>query len=112
MTSFQYGIMMTDVISIIYLGYAVQLEFFLNTNFLINFCKCDVVQFVNLLFCFFPAVLFFIYSSSMIPLAFFASVFIKTIQQAVNMGMLIFIVGLMFVSIVGKECMLYVCVLY
>ena len=56
---------------------------------------------------FLPTVLFFIYSSSMIPLAFFASVFIKTIQQAVNMGMLIFIVGLMFVSIVGElVCML------
>ncbi|XP_065915324.1 ABC transporter A family member 1-like [Dysidea avara] len=69
-------------------GYAVQLEFFLNTNFLINF------------------LFFFIYSSSMIPLAFFASVFINTIQQAVNMGMLVFIIGLIFVSIVGSQFIL------
>lgn len=69
-------------------GYAVHLEFFWNTNFLINF------------------LLFFIYSSSMIPLAFFASVFLSTIQQAVNMGMLIFIIGIIFISIVGNQFIL------
>ena len=63
---------------------------------------------------FFSPVFFFIYSSSMIPLAFFASVFINTIQQAVNMGMLVFIIGLIFVSIVGKCVQYYVvvCVMF
>jgi len=45
-------------------GYACQLQFFHNTEFDINF------------------LLFFFYSLSMVPLAFFASVFINTVRQA------------------------------
>ena len=67
--------------------------------------------------------IFFVYSASMIPLAFFASVFISTIRMAgwcyivftvlytivafisstVNMGMLIFVIGVMIVMILGKS---------
>lgn len=70
-----------------------------------------------------PAVLFLVYSVSMIPLAFFASVFISTIRLAgknvaivvgwlkltvsslpiVNIGMLIFVIGLMIISILSES---------
>ncbi|XP_064399181.1 ABC transporter A family member 1-like isoform X2 [Halichondria panicea] len=65
-------------------GYACQLKFFLNTNFVINF------------------VLFLVYSSSMVPLAFFTSVFITTVRQAVNTGMVVFVVGMFVIVIISN----------
>lgn len=62
-------------------GYACQLEFFFNTNFFINFF------------------LFLVYSISMVPLAFVASVFIGTVKAAVNCGMVVFVVGMMVISL-------------
>ena len=69
-------------------GYACQLSFFWNTNFLINF------------------LLFFIYSGSMIPLAFFASVFIKSVSLAVSIAMLIFVIGLLVMTLLSNSFLL------
>lgn len=69
-------------------GYACQLQYFLNTNFIINF------------------LLFFIYSGSMVPLAFFASVFINTIKLAVSVGIMIFVIGLMVIGLLGNPFLL------
>jgi ABC-type multidrug transport system ATPase subunit len=69
-------------------GYACQLDFFLNTE-------------PDIIFLF-----FFIYSASMVPLAFFASVFLSTVRQAVNTGMLVFVVGLMVISLLSNPFLL------
>ncbi|KAL5467673.1 hypothetical protein EMCRGX_G031936 [Ephydatia muelleri] len=69
-------------------GYACQLSFFWNTNFLINF------------------LLFFIYSGSMVPLAFFASVFIKSVSLAVSIAMLIFVIGLLVMTLLSNSFLL------
>jgi hypothetical protein len=69
-------------------GYACQLQFFLNT-------EPDIIF-----------LLFFIYSASMVPLAFFASVFLSTARQAVNAGMMVFVVGLMVISLLSNQFLL------
>jgi ABC-type multidrug transport system ATPase subunit len=69
-------------------GYACQLKFFLNT-------EPDIIF-----------LLFFIYSASMVPLAFFASVFLSTVRQAVNVGMVVFVVGLMVISLLSNQFLL------
>ena len=84
---------------------------------------CVLTIFCTLL----PAVLFFVYSSSMVPLAFFTSVFITTVRQAgrqcsanedwlfgniqstcilfltVNTGMVVFVVGMFVIVIISKS---------
>jgi len=65
-------------------GYASRLEFFTNTS-------------VSVVF-----VVFLLYSASIISLAFFTSVFIQKAKSSLNIGMGVFVLGLLFVSIVGN----------
>eukprot|EP01112_Ceratiomyxa_fruticulosa_P017197 TRINITY_DN5316_c0_g1_i2.p1 TRINITY_DN5316_c0_g1~~TRINITY_DN5316_c0_g1_i2.p1 ORF type:complete len:892 (-),score=168.99 TRINITY_DN5316_c0_g1_i2:62-2737(-) len=63
---------------LIAVGAACQFDFFLNTNFFVNFLN------------------FFLFVLSMCQLAFFLSTFIDTTKSAVGIGMLFFIVGIIF----------------
>ena len=63
-------------------GYTCQLQFFFNTNFLVNFSEFIIVCIILANRLLLHIVLFLFYGISMVPLAFFTTVFIHTVKAA------------------------------